>query len=59
MIQVVKLYNKPDCSRFDAFGRVISGTIRKGDQVKILGEQYRPDEEEDMDVKEVTNLWIY
>lgn len=30
MINIVKLYNKPSCMSFDAFGRVISGTIKKG-----------------------------
>lgn len=29
LINIVKLYNKPDCMSFDAFGRVISGTIHK------------------------------
>jgi len=50
VINIVKLYNKPDCTKFDVFGRVMSGCIHKGDQVKILGENYRIDEEEDMDI---------
>jgi U5 small nuclear ribonucleoprotein component len=29
MINVVKLYSRPDCMSFDALGRVISGTIKK------------------------------
>ncbi len=29
LINIIKLYNKPDCMSFDAFGRVISGTIHK------------------------------
>jgi U5 small nuclear ribonucleoprotein component len=32
--------------------------LKKGDQVKVLGENYNLDEEEDMVIKEVTNLWI-
>ncbi len=36
LINIVKLYNKPDCLTFDAFGRVLSGTIKKGQSVKVL-----------------------
>lgn len=59
IINVVKLYNKPSCLSFDAFGRVISGTISKRQSVKILGENYSLEDEEDMAIKTVTNLWIY
>uniref|UniRef100_A0A453SG61 SNU114 homolog n=7 Tax=Aegilops tauschii subsp. strangulata TaxID=200361 RepID=A0A453SG61_AEGTS len=59
MVNVTKLYPKPDCSVFDAFGRVYSGTIQTGQTVWVLGEGYSPDDEEDMTVKEVTKLWVY
>ncbi|CAL1385031.1 unnamed protein product [Linum trigynum] len=59
MINVTKLYPKPDCSSFDAFGRVYSGKIMTGQSVKVLGEGYSPEDEEDMTVKEVTKLWVY
>jgi U5 small nuclear ribonucleoprotein component len=59
MVQVVKLYPKQDASAFDAFGRVMSGTLRKGDVVRVLGESYSMDDEEDMAVKQITNLWIF
>lgn len=59
MVNVTKLYPKPDCSVFDAFGRVYSGTIRTGQTVRVLGEGYSPEDEEDMTVKEVTKLWVY
>jgi U5 small nuclear ribonucleoprotein component len=59
MVQVTKLYPKADCSVFDSFGRVVSGTIRTGQSVRVLGEGYSPDDEEDMAVKEVTKLWVY
>ena len=59
MINITKLYPKADCSVFDSFGRVVSGTIRTGQSVRILGEGYSPDDEEDMAVKEVTKLWVY
>jgi hypothetical protein len=33
----VKQYHRPDCNAFDVFGRVMSGTVFRGDRVKILG----------------------
>jgi U5 small nuclear ribonucleoprotein component len=59
MVNITKLYPKADCSVFDSFGRVVSGTIRTGQSVRVLGEGYSPDDEEDMAVKEVTKLWVY
>ncbi|CAK7338532.1 unnamed protein product [Dovyalis caffra] len=59
MVNVTKLYPKSDCSSFDAFGRVFSGKIMTGQSVKVLGEGYSPEDEEDMTVKEVTKLWVY
>ncbi|KAF5788258.1 putative protein-synthesizing GTPase [Helianthus annuus] len=59
MVNITKLYPKSDCSVFDAFGRVYSGEIHTGQTVRVLGEGYSPDDEEDMTVKEVTKLWVY
>ncbi|KAI7837170.1 hypothetical protein COHA_008964 [Chlorella ohadii] len=47
VIYVCKLFPKADCSRFDAFGRIMSGTVKAGDKVRVLGEAYTPDDEED------------
>ena len=58
-VQIVKLYpstKSPDA--FDAFGRVLSGTLCVNDSVKVLGEAYSPDDEEDCAVKTVSHLWI-
>ena len=33
IVQIAKLFPKSDCSAFDAFGRVYSGTVRPGDKV--------------------------
>lgn len=35
IVNIVKLYNKPDCLSFDALGRVISGSIHKNQTVKV------------------------
>ncbi|PRQ55668.1 putative ribosomal protein S5 domain 2-type, subgroup [Rosa chinensis] len=59
MVNVTKLYPKSDCSVLDAFGRVYSGKIQTGQSVRVLGEGYSPDDEEDMTVKEVMKLWLY
>ena len=40
MIHITKLYPKPDCSTFDAYGRVFSGQLNLGDRVRVLGEGY-------------------
>lgn len=47
VVHVTKLYSSPDGSSFDAFGRIYSGTIQPGQRVKVLGEAYIPDEDEE------------
>ncbi|XP_074272763.1 110 kDa U5 small nuclear ribonucleoprotein component CLO-like [Silene latifolia] len=59
MVNITKLYPKADCSVFDAFGRVYSGELQTGQAVRVLGEGYSPEDEEDMTLKEVTKLWVY
>lgn len=58
-IYVTKLYNTDDATDFNAFGRVMSGTVRKGQSIRVLGEGYTIDDEEDMMQTEVQDLWIY
>ncbi|KAH9920212.1 Calreticulin family-domain-containing protein [Epithele typhae] len=58
MVQVAKLYHTTDAQSFRAYGRVISGTVRKGMDVKVLGEGYSPEDEEDMAKATVDDLWI-
>ncbi|RKP24578.1 P-loop containing nucleoside triphosphate hydrolase protein, partial [Syncephalis pseudoplumigaleata] len=59
MVQVAKLYVRDDASGFDAFGRVLSGTLQTGQRVAVLGEAFSPDDQEDMALRNVSNLWIY
>jgi len=59
MIQVVKLYNSENYSGFDVFGRVMSGRVSVGQSVRILGEKYSLDDEEDMTIKEIKDIWVY
>ncbi len=58
MIQVTKLYHTADAQDFRAFGRVFSGTIKRGMEVKILGEGFSAEDEEDMVKVVVEDLWI-
>lgn len=58
-VNIVKMFmNENFGGGFYAFGRVISGTLKVGDEVKVLGEGYTLEEEEDMVIKTVTKLWI-
>jgi U5 small nuclear ribonucleoprotein component len=55
---VGKLVPSSDASRFDALARVMAGTLRVGDSVRVLGEAYTPDDEEDSALATVTDLWV-
>lgn len=48
VIHCVKMYASPDGLTFSTFGRVYSGTVKAGEQVKVLGEGYSPQDDEDM-----------
>lgn len=52
------MYNKQDCKSFDVFGRVISGTVRHGEELRIMGEGFTLDEQEDLFVKKVGKLFV-
>ena len=57
-VQVTKLYQRGDGTTFDALGRVLSGTLRRGAAVRVLGEAYTPDDDEDSALRSVDGLWI-
>lgn len=57
-VHVTKLYHATDAQSFRAFGRVVSGTLKKGSQVKVLGEGYSPEDEEDMMRVTIDDLWV-
>jgi U5 small nuclear ribonucleoprotein component len=58
MVQITKLYQTTDAQSFRAFGRVMSGTVRKGMEIKVLGEGYSPEDEEDMMKATIEDVWI-
>ena len=58
VIQVTKLFNTQDAKSFYSFGRVLSGTARPGQEVRVLGEGYTVDDEEDMAMATIGETWI-
>ncbi|KAF3919503.1 hypothetical protein ABW20_dc0100864 [Dactylellina cionopaga] len=58
VVHITKLYNTTDATGFNAFGRVMSGTVKVGDQVRVLGEGYTIDDEEDMTLATISDVWV-
>lgn len=58
VVHVTKLFSTPDATGFNAFGRIMSGTARAGQQVRVLGEGYSIDDEEDMVVATISETLI-
>lgn len=58
VVQITKLFNTSDAKAFHSFGRVMSGTATPGAQVRVLGEGYSIDDEEDMSVATISDVWI-
>lgn len=58
MVHTTKLYPTTDATSFHVFGRVLSGTLYANQDVKILGENYSLQDEEDSRFGQVGRLWI-
>lgn len=58
VVHVTKLFNSPNAKSFNSFGRVLSGTARPGMSVRVLGENYSLDDEEDMATATISNVFI-
>ena len=58
VVQVTKLFNTSDAASFYSFGRVMSGIAKPGQQVRVLGEGYTIDDEEDMTLSTISDTWI-
>jgi 116 kDa U5 small nuclear ribonucleoprotein component len=58
VMHVTKLFNTSDAKSFYSFGRVLSGTARPGMQVRVLGEGYSLDDDEDMALAMVSDVFI-
>ncbi|KAK5953125.1 hypothetical protein OHC33_005693 [Knufia fluminis] len=58
IIQITKLYNNTDASSFDAYGRIMSGTVYPDTQIQVLGESYTLDDPEDATKATITDVKI-
>jgi U5 small nuclear ribonucleoprotein component len=58
VVHVTKLFTTTDTAGFYSFGRVMSGTARPGQEVRVLGEGYSVDDEEDMVMATIADVWI-
>lgn len=58
MIAVAKLFAAPQGNEFYTFGRIMSGTVEKGQTVRVLGEQYSLDDDEDMKFEIVSACYM-
>ena len=58
MVHTTKLYPTQDATCFHVFGRVVSGTLYANQEVRILGENYSLQDEEDSRFGQVGRLWI-
>ena len=58
MVHTTKLYPTTDATTFHVFGRVISGTLYANQEVRILGENYSLQDEEDSRHGQCGRLWI-
>jgi len=58
VVQVTKQYSSQDATTFNIFGLVLSGTIKAGSDVRVLGESYSAMDEEDSRILPVGKLWI-
>ncbi|KAA0705850.1 116 kDa U5 small nuclear ribonucleoprotein component [Triplophysa tibetana] len=58
MCHTTKMFSTDDGVQFHAFGRVLSGTLQAGQPVKVLGENYTLEDEEDSQICTIGRLWI-
>ncbi|CEG40323.1 116 kda u5 small nuclear ribonucleoprotein component-like [Plasmopara halstedii] len=58
MVNIVKLYSSPDGTTFSAFGRIYSGEVCETKDVKVLGEAYSTDDDEDMCTRTIESVCI-
>jgi U5 small nuclear ribonucleoprotein component len=58
VVHVTKLFSTSDAKSFYSFGRVLSGTARPGMEVRVLGEGYSLDDDEDMTAASISEVFI-
>lgn len=58
IVHISKQYPSQDGTTFNSFGLVLSGTLRVGTDVMVLGESYSQQDREDCHTLPITKLWI-
>ena len=58
VVYTSKLFNTADAKSFYTFGRVMSGIARPGTQVRVLGEGYSLEDEEDMAMARISGVFM-
>lgn len=58
VIHVVKMYASSDGQSFLSFGRIYSGTVRPAQQIRVLGESFSVEDDEDSATATVENVSI-
>ncbi|XP_013099723.1 116 kDa U5 small nuclear ribonucleoprotein component [Stomoxys calcitrans] len=59
LVHSAKMYPTDDCTFFQVLARVVSGTLHAGQEIRVLGENYTLQDEEDSRVLQVGRLWVY
>ena len=59
VVHTTKQYPTEDCTGFYVLGRVLSGTLHAHQNVRLLGENYSLNDEEDSRLVTIGRLWIY
>lgn len=59
VVGVSKLLQTTDALEFRALGRVLSGVVKVGDRVRVLGEGYSQDDDEDSVMATVEGVWVH
>lgn len=58
VMSVSKLYPTADAMEFRAMARIFSGTVKVGDRVRVLGEGFTKDDDEDSALATVEGVWV-
>jgi U5 small nuclear ribonucleoprotein component len=59
VLHAAKQFPSEDASAFLAYARVMSGVLRPGDRVRVLGESYSPEDDEDAAPATVAALFLH
>lgn len=58
MINVVKMFSSSDGTKFYSLGRIYSGTVTQGQVVRVLGEGFTSQDDEDMALADVAGISV-